>query len=117
MDMKLKISVAKKNEAERLMLITAIGLLDALENELLTIEDCENYLFSPYSVSILEEQCLNKEVIEIIELGCELEDVQSLRPTKLKEEIIELKARAKICLKKIKPSEDPYDVKKWLDNK
>ncbi|MCA5014045.1 MULTISPECIES: DUF3969 family protein [unclassified Enterococcus] len=113
--MELTFNVIKKNEAERLILVTVIGLLESLENELLTIEDCENYLFSPYSVSILEEKGLSEDVIEIVELGCELEDVQSLRPAKLKDGIRELKEQAKEYLKKIAPSDDPYDVKKWLD--
>ncbi|MBO0424078.1 DUF3969 family protein [Enterococcus plantarum] len=113
--MELRLSVDKNNEAERLVLVSVIGLLEALENDLLTIEDCENYLFSPYSVSILEEKNMNPQIIEIIELGCELEDVQSLIPDKLKEEIRDLKERAKEYLKNTNPSENPYEVKKWVD--
>ncbi|EOH96856.1 hypothetical protein UAY_02587 [Enterococcus moraviensis ATCC BAA-383] len=93
--MKLKLSANKKNEAERLVLTIAIGLLESLENGLLTINDCENYLFSPCSVSILEEKGLSGDVIEIVELGCELEDIQSLRPAKLKDGIRDLKEQSK----------------------
>ena len=113
--MEISLSVDKKNESERLVLVNAIGLLESLENELLTIEDCENYLFSPYSVSILEEKNMNPQIIEIIELGCELEDIQSLMPDKLNVEIRDLKERAKECLKNTTPYENPYEVKKWID--
>lgn len=113
--MELKLSVNEKNEAERLVLISAIGLLESLENGIVTIEDCENYLFNPYSVSVLEGKKLDTEVIEIIELGCELEDVQSLVPDKLQDEIKGLKEQAKERLKNIPLSKDPYDVKKWID--
>lgn len=113
--MKLNLSVVKENEAERLILVSAIGLLESLENDLLTIEDCEHYLFSPYSVSILEEKGINEKIIEIIELGCELEDIQSLMPDKLKKGIKDLKIQASELLLGTSSSADPYEVKKWLD--
>ncbi|MBC1504080.1 DUF3969 family protein [Listeria booriae] len=113
--MKLILSVDKKNEAERMVLICIIGLLDSLENNLLTIEECEGYLFSPYSVTILKEKNLDSQVIEILELGCELEDVQSLLPDKLQAEIQDLKARAKECLKKSLNSSNQYQVQNWLE--
>lgn len=113
--MKLNLSVIKENEAERLILVSAIGLLESLENDLLTIEDCEHYLFSPYSVSILEEKGINQKIIEIIELGCELEDIQSLMPDRLKKGIGDLKMQARELLKETLPSEDLYEVKNWLD--
>lgn len=113
--MKLNLSVITENKAERLVLVSVIGLLESLEKDLLTIEDCEHYLFSPYSVSILEEKCINEKIIEIIKLGCELEDIQTLMPDKLKKGIKDLKMQASELLKETSPSEDPYEVKKWLD--
>ncbi|WP_314060309.1 DUF3969 family protein [uncultured Vagococcus sp.] len=113
--MQLNLSVNKTNEAERLILVSAIGLLESLENQVLTIDDCENYLFSPYTVSILEEKGVSEKVIEIVELGCELEDIQSLMPDRLKEEIHTLKLQAYECLRGVPLSDDPFDVKKWLD--
>ncbi len=113
--MQLNLSVIKKNEAERLILVSLIGLLDSLEKQLLTLEDCENYLFSPYTVSILEEKGISEKVIEIVELGCELEDIQSLMPDRLKEEVNTLKLQAYECLREVPLSDDPFDVKKWLD--
>lgn len=113
--MKLNLSVIKKKEAERLILVSVIGLLESFENQLMTLEDCENYLFSPYTVSILEEKGISGKIIEIVELGCELEDIQSLMPNRLKEEVNTLKLQAFECLIELSHSDDPYNVKKWLD--
>ncbi len=99
--MKLNLSVIKKSEAERLILVSVIGLLESFENQLLTLEDCENYLFSPYTESILEDKGISEKIIEIVELGCELEDIQSLMPNRLKEEVNTLTLQAFECLKEV----------------
>ncbi len=112
--MELILRVDEKTEAERLVLVCAIGLLESLENDILTIEDCEKYLFSPYSVQLLKKKNLDEKVIEIIELGCELEDVQSLNPDKLSKNIRELKAQASKQLKVSGLSENQYDSLHWL---
>jgi len=54
------------------------------------IEEAEGYIFSPYSVEMLNELGLDSNVIRITKLGTELEDIQSLIPHKLKSNIHDL---------------------------
>lgn len=111
----MKITIKNKEDANRLILVTAIGLLDALEKKLLKINECQQYLFSPYSISILEKEGLEKKVIEIVELGCELEDVESLYPDDLNSEIKKLKGKAERILGDIDYNPDFNEDRKWLD--
>lgn len=77
--MVLNLSVNKTNEANVLVLVCAIGLLE-VENDLLRIEDCDQYLFSPYSLDILQRKGIDQSIIDIVHLGTEIEDIESLLP-------------------------------------
>ena len=113
--MNLKLSVNNENEANIMIVILIIGLLDSLENGLITIDESQDYLFTPYTVSILSEKGIDKQIIEIIEHGCELEDIESLLPDMLDNKIKTLKDDAKKQLIKIRQYEKTYEVKKWID--
>lgn len=113
----LKLSVNKKEDANILLLVCIIGLLDSLKSGILTIEECEQYLFSPYSLNVLQQKNVDKRIIDIVHLGTELEDIESLLPEKFDDNINELYESAKELLKEIKPKEIYYDEKKWLDKK
>ncbi|WP_316338448.1 DUF3969 family protein [Clostridium sp.] len=112
--LELKISLRNKNEIERFLLINIIGIMDSLKEELITIDECEIYLFSPYSINKLCELKINNEIISLLEEGTELEDVESLVPEKLKSTIDNLKFRAIDLLSKIS-NEEICEYKKWID--
>ncbi|MDQ0418838.1 hypothetical protein J2Z48_003043 [Croceifilum oryzae] len=97
----LRLEVSKKNEIERVLSIILLGMLSALEKGLISIEEAEGYLFSPYSFMALREMGISEEIISIVEEGCELEDVESLRPEKLLEAIIELRIKAEESIRSI----------------
>lgn len=89
--MELKVSISGKQESERLLSIIQLGLVSALEKEIISIEEAEGYLFSPYTVEKLEKIGLSENIIEVIRKGCELEDIESLIPDQLLPTIISLK--------------------------
>lgn len=106
--MELKLVINKKDEANRMVVVSAIGLLVSLENNLMTLEDCKQYLFNSSSISLLEKEGVNEKVIEIIELGCKLGKTKSLA------EISELKSKAKECLENLPYTPDLNENRKWL---
>lgn len=112
--MGLNLSVNKTNEANILVLVCAIGLLE-VENDLLRIEDCDQYLFSPYSLDILQRKGIDQSIIDIVHLGTEIEDIESLLPHLLEKNIRELQDAAKEQLKLIQSKEKKYELKSWLD--
>jgi hypothetical protein len=111
----LSLSANRIDEANIMLLICTIGLLESLEKELLTIEECELYLFSPYSLSILEKKGIDENVINIVYLGTELEDIQSLFPDKLENKIRSLNTMARELLREIQTTEKNFEVRKWLE--
>jgi RNA binding exosome subunit len=106
---KLNISISGKNESERLISIIELGLLSAIENQLISIEEAEGYLFNPLTVSKLEACGLDEKVIEIIKEGCELEDIQSLVPEKMSSNIKRLKEKVVRNITSIESPELPTE--------
>ena len=82
------------NKDEIRVLTIAIGILDALKQGPINVEFAEKSIFAPKYVKELKEKKCNGEIIKIIEEGCELEDIESLIPQKLANniEILEKKA-------------------------
>lgn len=109
----MKISIMNKREIERFILLSIIGLMDSLSVGATSIEECETYLFSPYSVDKLSTLNLDEQIVELVENGCELEDVESLIPEKLHKSINEIRLKAIELLKNL-PKEE-VELKKWLD--
>lgn len=78
----------KKNASDKkIVLLTIIGTLTALEKEKISVDEASAFLFHPGMVDRLKSCHCSKDIIEIIEAGCELEDLESLVPEALFEEI------------------------------
>jgi Protein of unknown function (DUF3969) len=60
----------------------------------LSIDDAERRLFNPQVLARLTELGLPEALIEIVHLGTELEDVQSLVPDRLDESLTQMQAKA-----------------------
>lgn len=111
----IKLTFFEKREAEKFILICIIGLMDSLHNNLINICEVENALFSPHTVHLLNKKKINKDIIELIELGCELEDIESLVPDQLESSIMQIKEVAMKLLSQIEQHQNLYDAKKWID--
>ena len=71
---------------EKVLLIEIVGILEALESNAISLNEAENICFSPYI-----QKKLNPEILEIVERGCELEDIKSLIPESYYKNIADLK--------------------------
>lgn len=109
----LKISIQDKKEIEKFILINVIGLMDSLKDGLVTIDECEVYLYSPYSIKKLSDLKIDNNIIDLIEEGCELEDIESLVPEKLDNAIDSIKKKASRLLSELSKKET--EKKKWID--
>lgn len=101
----LKVSIQDKKEIEKFILINIIGLMDSLKDGLVTIDECEVYLYSPYSIKKLSGLKIDNNIINLIEEGCELEDIESLVPEKLDNAIDNIKIKASDLLSKLSNEE------------
>ena len=104
------------NVDEKIILISIIGTIDAIENNAISVEEGEKFLFSPYMAKLLKDKNCSREIVEIVESGCEIEDIKSLMPDKFNSMLEDLKRQAYDLLKKYE--ESCYDF--WIqadDNK
>ncbi len=111
--MELNVSIKTKDDIERFILIANIGMMAAIKEGVISIEEAENYLYSPYSVERVRSLGINEDVIKLVELGCELEDVESLIPDKLNNSIDEISIKSTELLRSVSKSALP--LKKWID--
>ncbi len=95
---------------EKLLLINILGVLEALKNKKITIDESEKIIFTPYTFITLKKKGVNKKIIDIIQEGCELEDVESLCPDKLDTVIENLKRRTLLLLDEY----DEDDKQRWI---
>ncbi|MDL2302254.1 DUF3969 family protein [Lachnospiraceae bacterium OttesenSCG-928-D06] len=79
---------------EKMLLISIIGTLETLKRKSISINEAEKYLFSPNMVSKLRKNGCSSKIIDILEKGCELEDIASLIPKSLLKNINELQEQA-----------------------
>lgn len=96
---------------EKIILIAMAGTLEAIKNGGITIEEAESFLFSPYTEKKLRAKKCKKEIIELVQKGCELEDIVSLIPEELNNVIDELKQEIYLLLKKY----ETFDGTHWLE--
>ncbi len=95
---------------EKKMLISIIGTLEAVKKGALSIAESEKFLFSPHMIDRLKEKKYRESLIEILEKGCELEDIDSLLPQDLEKYIDGLKSEALEEMKKY----EPFEQKFWI---
>ncbi len=105
----IKIDILEKVD-EKILLINIIGSLEAIKNRAITIEEVEKFIFSPRVIRKLREIGCNNKIVDIVEKGCELEDIYSLLPEKLEEEIDKLKQEVIEIAQKY----EEYSENNWL---
>lgn len=89
--MKLELTTSKIDEIEYFLSITLLGVIEAILNKKISIDEAEKIFFSPGVASNLEKVGIDYSIIKSIWLGTELEDVYSLIPEKLNESLLEIK--------------------------
>ena len=75
---------------DKFMAILLLGVLHSLERGTVTIDESELLVFSPFLARVLRKKGCDKELLDIIYHGCELEDIESLLPERLETVIQEL---------------------------
>ncbi|WP_341348440.1 DUF3969 family protein [Paenibacillus sp. FSL H3-0469] len=83
--MNLQIDLKHPDEIQKFLCILNVGILDALLNGALTLEDAYAYLYRPYVAQLLAQNNANKEVVKLFEECCMLEDIRDIVPEKLQD--------------------------------
>ncbi|MEX9869180.1 DUF3969 family protein [Providencia huaxiensis] len=86
---RLNYSISDKQTSKFISLLT-LGVLTALDKNLISIDEAERFVFKPYLAKLLEQMGSDEKLIGIINLGCELDDVECLIPEQLQASIEEL---------------------------
>lgn len=96
---------------EKIVLISLAGVLEALKREQISIDEAEKFLFSPHMITRLQKNNCDKRILDILERGCELEDIASLMPDRLMKTIDDLEGMV-FELMKIYPR---FNKTFWID--
>lgn len=83
----VKMNLKRKTSDNMILLLAIIGTLTSLEKDKISVDEAGAFLFHPGMVDLLKSCHCRSDIIELIEEGCELEDVESLIPEALHREI------------------------------
>lgn len=65
---------------EKVLVIHILGTLETLKRKKMSINEAEKFIFSPYIVNKVKKRECNDKIVNVLERGCELEDIASLLP-------------------------------------
>ncbi|MBT2765492.1 DUF3969 family protein [Paenibacillus sp. ISL-20] len=110
--MNLQIELKHSDEIQKFLCILNLGMLDSLLEGALTFEDAYAYLYRPYVAQLLKQNNANKEIIELFEECCMLEDIRDIAPKKLQDA---LKLKKKETLDLLKSLSSTENSMYWLN--
>lgn len=100
-------------QLERLLAVLSLGLSIALKHQVIAIDEAERLLYSPFTMTKLRELGGLPELIELIQAGTELEDLDSLLPQELTDSLTQMEHQALSLLATGDPSHPQLD--QWLN--
>ncbi|MDM5296783.1 DUF3969 family protein [Bacillus pumilus] len=97
---KLTINHSTQEALDKIVAIQILGVITALEEDVLTIEEAEKIIFSPRTMDVLKASGASELLLNLLHLGTELEDIESLIPHELDTSLDEIKMLSIDLLKK-----------------
>ncbi|EON4790267.1 DUF3969 family protein [Escherichia coli] len=80
----MRIDYSISNEhAEKFISLLVLGVLYSIEKKQYHIDEAEGFIFKPSTSKTLNAASHSKNLIDIIDSGCELEDISSIIPENL----------------------------------
>jgi hypothetical protein len=101
-------------QLERLLAVLSLGLSAALKHQVIALDEAEQLLYSPFTMTKLRELGGPHELLELIQAGTELEDLESLLPHDLTDSLTQMEHQALSLLATGEPSQPQLD--KWLNH-
>ncbi len=84
-----------KRLLERRLAQTGLGIVGALRDSTMSIEDAESDLFNPDTYHTMRRRRLSSQLIEFMEWGMELSDVAAVAPAALAESYLMMETLAR----------------------
>lgn len=110
----LNITVKGKEEIGRLLLILNVGLMTAMEEEVITAEESQFRFYSPFTVKQLRKRNVDEKIINLHQKALELEDIKNLVSKEHYFEVIQdLKLTSLEMLRKL-PIQKELGYQHWI---
>jgi hypothetical protein len=91
----------EKSNSQRFLLIFVLGLINSLKNNLISLNEAEQLLFSPATAELLTKNSCDQKIIDLIHLGTELEDILSILPNNFSRTLDEIEKQAIFLLREM----------------
>ena len=86
----LKLKTKEKEHMEKAILLLILGITTGLKKQIITIDEGEKLIFSPYVIDLLSDYNLDPNILDLIHQGTELEDILSIIPETLNNKFEEI---------------------------
>lgn len=107
-------STVRRERLEKMLLLTILGCLEGVKSGAVMIDEAEKIIFSPYIIKKLRSKKCNEKIVEIVEKGCELEDIYSLLPENFDNVIEELKQETVMLAKDYEECVERFWLEEYL---
>lgn len=94
---------------EKTILLFVLSIVESLKLKVVSLDEACRYIFNLELLELLIDRNIDDQVLEIINLGMGLEDIQAVAPEELEQSIEELKWR---CIQVI----SEYDMYEEIEN-
>jgi Protein of unknown function (DUF3969) len=109
------LKLEERPEIERWVAVMSLGICAAIAKKGMSIEAAESRLFNPRTLAQLEKLGMTQNVLDILHLGTELEDIQSLAPERLRDSLEEIQAKALEILSQLEQSVlSTSQIEQWI---
>lgn len=94
-------SYREQSNIVKLLTILSLGLTEGIRAKVVSIDDAQQLLYSPRTMKLLRELGCSEELIDLVHLGTELEDIESLLPERLADNLLQMSDSAMDALRKM----------------
>ncbi|WP_343570079.1 DUF3969 family protein [Acinetobacter sp.] len=101
-----------KTDLEKLILLVNLGILHSLKNDYIDINEAEHFLYTPSMLRLLKENNCSIGLINIIQRGTELEDLEGFN-IDFKGEVEKMFKECEDMIKNL--PETSFEFEKWYD--
>ncbi len=102
------------SNTEKLLTVLSLGLTEAIKASVVSIDEAEQLLYSPQVMKLLNDLGFGKELVDLVHLGTELEDLESLLPDRLEDNLSQMTDSAVDALRNM-PRIDPVQPRWYVE--
>lgn len=90
----LTMATASQPTFEKALVVHILGVISALENNAITIDEAEQMWFAPQTITLLKRKAISEDIVAVLQFGKGLRNISTLLPHALPKSLSDMKQLA-----------------------